>query len=330
MLSRHYLRSKVLQAVYAAKSDNLELNVVEKNFKHNISRLNDLGTLQLAALVHFAEVANTMMDEGMQKFLPTEEDRNPNRRLPENVFIQRLAENFDLRHHSEESKINWNGVEYDEAFRKAYVEFVKFPEYKAYLATEPSFVEDQKFALNIFKFLMNFEPLCDIIYPKSLLWEEDFDQIAQYNFMMMKTLKETMDESTEIPLMYDRRNEKDLEAYQFANKLLLYTMRRSDEVEEMIRKHLKGWEYERVAGMDVLLLNMAVAELTEFPSIPERVTVDEYIELSKEFSTDRSKLFINGILDKFIIELRSAGRIQKSGRGLLDPSFLEEEINSEE
>ena len=174
---------------------------------------------------------------------------------------------------------------------------------------------------------MNHEPLRDNLVSKSLLWEDDFDQIAQYNFMMLKTLNEELDESTLIPLMHDDRLEKDVEAYEFSRQLLLATLRHTDEVENMIRSHLKGWEFERVAHMDVLLLNMAVAELTSFPSIPERVTVDEYIELSKEFSTERSKLFINGILDKFIIELRSAGRINKTGRGLIDPSFNPDEEN---
>ena len=325
MLSRHFLRSKVLQAVYAVHADPVDVPTAERNFKHTIFRFNDLGNIQLSALVHFVEVAGLMIDEAQHKYLPTEADLNPNRRLLNNVFVQQLAGNYDLRHHCKESNVNWGGVEYDEMFRQAYVAFVKLPDYAEYLASEPSFEADQQFALKIFKYLMNHELLRDSIYSQSLLWEDDFDQIAQYNFMMLKALDESLDESTVIPQMHDERFEKDVEAFEFARQLLLVTLRHSAEVEDMIRKHLKGWEFERVAGMDVLLLNMAVAELTEFPSIPERVTVDEYIELSKEFSTERSKLFINGILDKFIIELRSAGRINKSGRGLIDPTFLEEE-----
>ena len=324
MLSRHYLRSKVLQAVYAAQADSVDITIAERNFAHNIERLNDLGTLQVAALVHFAEVANLIMDEGQHKFLPTEEERNPNRRLANNLFVRRLADNYDLRRHMEESNVNWGGVEYDEAFRQAYTAIVKLDEYKSYLATEQTFKNDQLFALKGFKFLMNHEALCELIQPQSLLWEDDYDQIAQYNFMMLKALDDTMDEATLIPLMHDERFEKDTDAYEFARHLLLVTMRHRDEVEALIRKNLRGWEFDRIALMDVLLLNMAVAELTDFPSIPEGVTVDEYIELSKEFSTERSRLFINGIIDKFIIELRSAGRINKSGRGLIDPSLLED------
>ena len=325
MLSRHFLRSKVLQTVYAVQADPVELAVAEKNYKHQILRLNDLGTYQISALVHFAEVAETMIDEAQHKYLPTESERNPNRRLPNNVFLRRLADNYDYRHHCKESNVNWGGMEYDEMFRQAYVAFIKLPDYAEYLSSEESFAEDQQFALKLFKYLMNYEPLRDNLFSQSLLWEDDFDQIAQYNFMMLKALDENLDEAAFIPLMHDDRVEKDVEAFEFSRLLLLATLRHTDEVEAMIRSHLKGWEYERVAHMDVLLLNMAVAELTSFPSIPERVTVDEYIELSKEFSTERSKLFINGILDKFIIELRSAGRINKTGRGLYDPSFNPDE-----
>ena len=325
MLSRHFLRSKVLQTVYAVQADPVELAVAEKNYKHQILRLNDLGTYQISALVHFAEVAETMIDEAQHKYLPTESERNPNRRLPNNVFLRRLADNYDYRHHCKESNVNWGGVEYDEMFRQAYVAFIKLPDYAEYLSSEESFAEDQQFALKLFKYLMNYEPLRDNLFSQSLLWEDDFDQIAQYNFMMLKALDENLDEAAFIPLMHDDRVEKDVEAFEFSRLLLLATLRHTDEVEAMIRSHLKGWEYERVAHMDVLLLNMAVAELTSFPTIPERVTVDEYIELSKEFSTERSKLFINGILDKFIIELRSAGRINKTGRGLYDPSFNPDE-----
>ena len=324
MLSRHFLRSKVLQQVYATKIDPVDITIAERNFKHNISRLNDLGTIQIAALVHFVETAGQIIDEAQHKYLPTEEERNPNRRLPCNLFISRLADNYDLRHHIEESHVNWSGVEYDEAFHQAYTAVTRMSEYTNYLASEQTFANDQQFALKVFKYLMNQEALRDLIQSQSLLWEDDYDQIAQYNFMMLKSLGDTLDEATPIPLMNDERYEKDADAYEFARHLLLVTLRHSDEVEAMIRKNLRGWDFDRVASMDVLLLNMAVAELTEFPSIPEGVTVDEYIELSKEFSTERSRLFINGIIDKFIIELRSAGRINKTGRGLIDPSLLDD------
>ena len=329
MLSRHFLRSKVLQAVYATKIDPVDITIAERNFKHHIYRLNDLGTIQLAALIHLVQTAGQIMDHAQHKYLPTDEERNPNRRLANNLFVNSLADNYDLRHHIDQSHVNWGKVEYDEAFHQAFHTIIKLDEYKSHLTTKQTFENDQQFALKAFKLLVNHEPLRDLIQSQSLLWEDDYDQIAQYNFMMLKALNNTLDEATPIPLMHDERYEKDRDAYQFAHHLLLVTLRHNHEVEAMIRKNLRGWDFDRIAPMDVLLLNMAVAELTEFPSIPEGVTVDEYIELSKEYSTERSRLFINGIIDKFIIELRSAGRINKAGRGIIDPSLLQD-LDSQE
>ena len=118
--------------------------------------------------------------------------------------------------------------------------------------------------------------------------------------------------------MYDTRLEKDEADMQFARDLLVASLEHRDESEELIRQRLQGWEFERVATMDILLIDMAIAEFITCPTIPEKVTIDEYIELSKEFSSDRSRLFINGILEKIVLELRSQGRVKKSGRGLLE------------
>lgn len=330
MLSRHFLRTKVLQSIYAVQADPADLAVVERNYKHNIFRLNDLGVRQLSALVHLQETAEVMVEEAQHKFMPTDSERNPNLRLVNNRFIRRLADNFDYRRQCDEAKVNWGGVDNDEIFRKAYLGLTKLGIYKEYLSSDDNFEEDQQFALKIFKYLMNDDLFCESLYRQSLLWEDDFDQIAQYNFMMLKALDESFDESTVIPLMHDTRNPKDVEAYEFSRQLLLATMRHRNESEELVRKYLKGWDYERVAGMDLLLLNMALAELTECPSIPERVTVDEYVELSKEFSTERSRLFINGILDKLILELRSEGRIKKTGRGLMTSEIASSVIDTDE
>ena len=178
---------------------------------------------------------------------------------------------------------------------------------------------DKDFAILLFRYLMNREALRAVVAERSLLWDDDFDQIAQYNFMMLKTLNEdNFDEAMIWPVMYDKREEKDEADMNFARQLLRDTVATREEAEDLIKSHLQGWEFERVSKMDILLINMAVAEFTACPSIPEKVTVDEYIELSKEFSSERSRLFINGILDKIVVELRSKGRINKSGRGLLE------------
>ncbi len=320
MLSRHFLRSKVLQAIYAGRYEEKNTAEVAKLFEYHIQKLNELGVLQVALLPRFVEVAGEVIEGGKKKFRPTEEDRNPSLRMLDNQFIRRMADNFELKKAME----SWCGCweTHEDLIREAFLEFRKTKEYREYVnegdKETSRFEEDKAFAILLFRYLMNRESLRVVVGERSLLWEDDFDQIAQYNFMMMKTLEEaTFDEAAVWPVMYDKREEKDEADMEFARDLLKNTMDTREESEELVKSHLQGWEFERVSRMDVLLINMAVAELTGCPTIPEKVTVDEYIELSKEFSSERSRLFINGILDKLIAELRSKGRINKSGRGVM-------------
>lgn len=311
MLSRHFLRCKVLQAVYAGRYENEDTQIVSHNFEYHIGKLNELGLLQVSLLPRFLEVAADILEEGKKKFLATEQDLNPRLRLLTNSFIRRMADNFELRRHIEASCSCWQA--HEELVREAFLDFRKRKEYLDYVdGQEEGFVADKAFAILLFRYLMNREPLREAMGERSLLWEDDFDQIAQYNFMMLKTLEEdTFDEAMPWPVMYDKRVGKDEADMVFARQLLRDTEALQEEAEQLVRSHLQGWEFERVSRMDVLLINMAVAELTGCPTIPEKVTVDEYIELSKEFSSERSRLFINGILDKMILELRSKGRINK-------------------
>lgn len=329
MLSRHFLRAKVLQALYASEFGEVrDVITAEKNFRHNIERLNDLGIIQASALINLRRVAEMVLEEGQQKYRPTEEDKNPSLRLINNEFLRRMADNFELRSQIEKRHISWSND--DDLFRKSFTTFRKTQDYIDYIAGDPQrgasvegrnlAEEDRQIMLKLFKHLMNDEGLTNSFVDRSLLWEDDFFQVAQYIFMYIKALElDSLDEASTWSLVYDQRNDNEREAFQFALLLLLSTLRHRDENDELIKKHLKGWEFERVSTMDVLLINMAITELTECPSIPERVTIDEYIELSKEFSSDKSKLFVNGILDKLILELRSQGKIQKTGRGILSP-----------
>ena len=316
MLSRHYLRSKVLQEVYSCQIEPRDVNTALHEFDYHIGRLNELGVLQVALLPRLASVAERVMEEGKRKFFATDDDRNPNTQLLRNSYICRMADNFELRKHIERWGSCWDN--HEDLLREAFLDFRQQRAYTDYLSVEtPTFEQDKELAITLFRYLMNRDALTSVLAERSLLWDDDYSQIAQYNFMMLKTLDEaTFDEAMPWPLMYDSRNEGEAEAMDFAHTLLRQTLALRDESDALVRRFLQGWEFERVATMDILLINMAVAELTSCPSIPEKVTVDEYIELSKEFSSDRSRLFINGILDKMVSELRSQGKINKSGRGL--------------
>lgn len=326
MLSRHFLRAKVLQAVYSCQIEPATEQLIAIEFQKTLLRLNDLGVWQLSTLLELQHAAELFLEEASQKFHPTEEDLNPSHRLPDNRFLAVLKDNFSFRKQCERLKINW--ADSSDVFRRLFVTVRASQVYRDYVASDDNYENDKLFVLQIFKCLMNDDALRDQLYRRDLLWEDDFDQVAQYNFMMLKALPESFDEASPMPLMHDDSNESDVEALAFARKLLADSLHNREEAEQLIKSHLKGWDFDRVAQIDVLLITMAITEFTSCPSIPERVTVDEYIELSKEFSTDRSKLFINGILDKLIVELRSAGRIQKSGRGLFNPDLLNDESNN--
>lgn len=324
MLSRHYLRSKVLQALYACLLDERDEITAMHDFDYHIGRLNDLGVLQVALMVKMLEVGEAVMEEGKKKFRPTEAEKNPNMKFLHNRFLRRMADNFELKTLIEKHGGCWQT--HEDLVREAFLDFRKQDVYCDYLSTPDSdYKADKELAIMLFRYLMNRESLVTTMGERSLLWEDDFEQIAQYNFMMLKTLDEdSFNEAMPWPVMYDPRVEKDEADVDFARQLLRESLRNREKSYELIKSRLQGWEFERVATMDVLLINMAVAELITFPSIPEKVTVDEYIELSKEFSTDRSRLFINGILDKLVLELRSKGLINKSGRGLFTSPDEEE------
>ncbi|MBO4307244.1 MAG: transcription antitermination factor NusB [Bacteroidales bacterium] len=329
MLSRHFLRAKALQTIYAGvSSKSVNEDEIVKMFDYNVQRLNDLGILQLSTLPQLTFSDEKIMEAAMQKFNPSEAEINPNRRFAENKLICRLSDSFEYKQLCNRMNIDWS--DNFDVFRKILSSIKASKQYAEYISLpDSSFEDDKAFALIAFKFLMNDDTLRALIYDKDLLWEDDFDQVAQYNFMMIKELiEENTNEAMQCPQIYDKRNTKDCLDYDFARQLVLDTIRHLDDTEPMIRKHLQNWDMDRVALMDILLINMAVTEFTCCPSIPERVTVDEYIELSKEFSTEKSKLFINGILDKILIELRVAGRIEKDERGLYDPQL--ENYNTEQ
>jgi len=314
-----------LQEVYAYYcSEKPSIRASEDSLLHNIVRLNDLGTTQIAMALQFMDEAERVTEEAMQKFMATDAERNPDRKFIENEFARRIADNYDFRKQSEHTVGFWAGEQ--SRFRKAFLTFKESQLYKDYMAGRSGFEADKDIFIKIFRFLVNDEGLRSTVVERSLLWEDDFDQVAQYEYMMLKTLdNKTLNEAMPWPRVYDDRDETEKDAVDFACTLLRNTLSNAEENNKLIKEHLHGWEFERVAQMDIYLLDMAIAELEYCPSVPERVTVDEYIELSKEFSTDRSRLFINGLLDRLILKLRSAGKIVKTGRGLYHINSDDEE-----
>lgn len=320
MLSRHFLRSKVLQTLYSCNvSDGNDIDVVQKNFMHNIESFNRLEINQIYTLVHLRNFAANFIEEGKQKFIPTEADKNPNMRFVDNAFIRQIAENHSFCLLCNDMKADL--VSEDAIFRKLHSTLRENLKYKEYMsAPETDYATDKAFAIEVFKFVVNEQNIIDYFNDESIFWESDYMQTAQLTLNILKKMDESFTAEETFPLIYDSTSQKEADDVDFAKELLNRTLLSWDEHVDIITKNLNGWEYDRVPVIDIILIKMAITEFINCPSIPEPVTIDEYIELSKEFSTDRSKLFINGILDRIQIELRAKGKIQKSGRGLYQPN----------
>lgn len=322
MLSRHFLRAKALQTIYAAISDKevCEQDIL-KTYDHNVSRLNDLGITQMSTIEYLFFTAERMLESEKQKFNPSKKETDYLTKIVNNTFVEKLIGSFEYKQQINRLHIDWSN--YFDVFHKILNNFKSSRHFADYATKDnPTFEDDKNISVIAFKYLMNDDTLRDIIFDRDLMWEDDFDQVAQYVFMLLKELtEESTNEAMCCPQVFDTRNQKDCNDYNFARQLVADTFKHIDDIEPLIRKNLQNWDFDRVAIMDIILINMAVTEFTCCPSIPERVTVDEYIELSKEFSTEKSKLFINGILDKILIELRATGRINKNNRGLYDPEI---------
>jgi transcription antitermination protein NusB len=320
MLSRRFLRIKVLQAIYAYMQDGPEsINAGEKQLITSLDKLYELYIRQLSLLVEIWDFARRRLEENKLKFLPTGEDLHPNTRFIDNRFINQLSNNRDYLKKCHTYKISW--AEEDELVRKLYNQLRDSQEYIAYMeGAEPSYKAEKELVENIFESIFAQSELLQSHYEeRSIYWSDDFE----ISFIMMqKTLRgyrADHDEYTPLPsLLKDENNADGSEDLDFLKNLYRRTLIHSDEFNTIIAEKAQNWELDRIALMDMLLLKMAMTEFIDFPSIPVKVTLNEYIELAKSFSTPKSKIFINGILDKLIAEFKSNGRLVKSGRGLME------------
>ncbi|TKG93947.1 transcription antitermination factor NusB [Puteibacter caeruleilacunae] len=313
MISRRVIRIKTLQELYAfyASSDK-SLNNAEKELFFSLQKTYDLYHLLLQLPIEVQKYAKYRIDLNMRKLRPTEEDLNPNLRFAKNGIINKIAENSALANYLEAGKLSW--INQEDMVKKLYRIMVETDMYGKYMnQQEESFNEDRKFIEQFYNIiLLNFEDLFSYLEESSIYWNDDIDFVMS---MVIKTLRKIKPTSTEnMPLLPQYR---DMEDKDFAKDLLRKAILNHDETKKIIEAHLKNWDIERIAYMDILIMEMAVTEFLEFVSIPTKVSLNEYIELSKSYSTQRSSVFINGILDKILKDLRKNDKIKKAGRGLV-------------
>lgn len=315
MLNRRHLRIKVLQALYAYFQSNEDnFRRTENELMQAVERIQDLYLYLLLSFSEIKSIAENRIEENTKKIRPSEEDLNPNTKFIDNKIIRLLEENKELRRLSEERKVNWVGDEHQEMFRKMFLIIKDSEIYFEYMNNESKTFEDDKaFALELFKVeIANSELLYNFFEEKSIHWIDDIDLACS---MVLKTLK-SVNEGEVIELLPLYKVDDDEQ--EFIRDLLRKTISMDKENETLIDELTKNWELDRIAKMDVILMKMAITELQIFNNIPTKVTLNEYIEISKFYSTPKSNGFINGILDKAIDRLQAEKKIVKIGRGLMN------------
>lgn len=317
MLNRRHLRIKILQALYSLyQTEDSEFGKVEKSLMLSIEKMYEMYLFLLLLIIEIRDAAERKIEDNKNKRLPTHEDLNPNLRFVENAFVGQLDSNIALKTAAQHAKVSWMGE--GELIRKLYRLFVDTEEYKAYMSAEiddkNAYEMDREVVIRIFKrHLINSESLWMFFDDKSILWSDDLDLVASMVIKTFKSFEADSDASHPIlPLWKDPEDEKS-----FVKILFRKTWAQGPEHRKIIEKSTENWEVDRIALMDMILMQMALTEAREFNQIPLKVTLNEYIEIAKYYSTPKSSTFINGILDKIFIQMQEEGTIKKVGRGLI-------------
>ena len=314
MLNRRHLRIKVLQTVYAfSQSNNTNLVAGERELMHGINKMYDLYVYYLTMFDSFTHFAEIKAEEAKRKNFTTDKDLNPNLKFVNNRFIALLKNNISIKSASLSTKVNWSGDVEQNVLLKLYNYLITTDTYINYMdSEEDSFDEDRIFLIKLFKKeICNYELLLDYFLEKSVYWQDDIDLICSMVIKTLKSYKSPEDDISPILPLYKDDEEE------FVKKLFRKSIQELKANEEIIDKYTKNWEAERIALMDRLLMSLAITEAKAFPYIPTNVTLNEYIEISKFYSTPKSNTFINGILDKVFTDLKKEGEIKKIGRGLI-------------
>ena len=315
MLNRRHLRVKVVQTLYAySLSEDKDIKTFEKALLKNVDEVYEMYMWTLNLLDEVSDYVLIDAEGRANKFLPTEKDLSLTTKLSTNTFIESLRQNPQYGEGVKKYKISWS---FDpEIVRTVFLQLKDSEAYLEYLQQEDRSIGTEKDIIkHIFKKIILKSPVIEQVFEEKFInWPVDKEVLQA---LIAKTFKNfSSEDPRKNKLAEITQNWNDDSDYVIA--LLGKTIRNTNEYQKLISDKTKNWESDRIALMDTLLMRMAICELINFPSIPVKVTINEYIEISKVFSTLKSNTFINGILDKILNDLNQQGRIQKAGRGLRD------------
>ncbi|MBN2667786.1 MAG: transcription antitermination protein NusB [Bacteroidales bacterium] len=313
MVSRRLIRVKTLQVLFSLYTkDDLNFDSALKQYKFSIGKTQELYFLMLKLIVDLKDLHLEKIEINKHKHLPSKEDLNPSLNFSQNRWIRQIEENQQYKRFTHNGSLNW--IDNEKLIVQLNKSLQNSPEFKIYQEQESTSYNDDK---KIIKFLLEnvigeHPEIIDILEEKSIFWTEDFEFVVNLLLKTARTLKASDNESFLLSSLYKNKDDE-----QFGYDLLKFNIQYHNDYRQIIESHTKNWEIDRISNTDIILIEMAISELKYMPSIPVKVTMDEYIELAKHYSSEKSRIFINGILDKITIMLKSEGAIQKKGRGLI-------------
>lgn len=313
MISRRILRIKILQLLYAYfKQAEASMNKFEKELFFSIQKTYDLYHYLLQLIIQIADYAGARIEIARQKKIPSLEDLNPNEKFVNNRIIGMLRNNLALEKYLNHTPLSW--INTPEIIKKLHNHIRMSDYFREYMEDpENDFETDKKVILDIYTLdVVNFEGIYQLLEEQSIYWNDEIEFVISMIARTIKGFREENGKSAALLPLF--RNDEDKE---FAKILFRKTILHRQEYSGLIESYTENWDIERIAFMDFLILEMAITEAIEFPSIPTRVTINEYIEIAKYYSTEKSGIFINGLLDKIFRDLKNDKKIVKTGRGLI-------------
>ena len=312
MINRRHIRVKVMQSVYAMiKSYDDDVLREEKFIKYSIKRMFDLYVLLLDLLVEVQKLAEEKQEISKKKYLATEEDLSPNRKFVENKLIKKIAESSSLTFYKEAQNLdNWSK---DDEYIKIIWDLLQNSDiFSEYLnSSDDSFNSDKDFVVTFFREIVApNSKLAEYFEGENITWVDD---IPFVNTWVVRSLtKQKSANAFKLGSLYKNQDDQD-----FATDLFKKVILNHHSFENDIKIHTPNWETDRIADMDMILIKMGVCEFLNFPFIPTKVSINEYIEIAKDYSSEKSGYFVNGVLDKLSREFLKDKKIVKVGRGLL-------------
>lgn len=319
MLNRRILRIKAFKVLYSSVlSNDMTLSHAESQLDLSCEATRDLYVYMLGIVSPLTKIAQERIEAAKAKFNPTDEELNPNMKFAENALAKLLDEDPDFNKIFAKKKFSWQ--QYDLFLKKVLSSVMTKQYYADYMASEKTgLAEDCKLFTRIFEEeFVDSEDLEKILEDKSLYWNDDLGYSLTWCCKTLKSLAKG--ERWQLPPLYqsDLMTGEGVESDKlFARRLLQASFAGFDKYSAKVSESVIGWEKERLFSTDVVLIVMGLAEAATFPTIPVKVTINEFVEISKFYGTPKSRSFVNGLLDRLIQGMVDEGIVKKSGKGLL-------------